>query len=35
MSFRSFFKTGDFFGKEFCYDILPNEIDKFDYEIFA
>jgi predicted patatin/cPLA2 family phospholipase len=35
MSFRSFFKTGDFFGKEFCYDILPNEIDPFDYETFA
>jgi predicted patatin/cPLA2 family phospholipase len=35
MSFRSFFKTGDFFGKDFCYDALPNEIDPFDYETFA
>lgn len=35
MSFRSFFKTGDYFGKDFCYDILPNEIDPFDYETFA
>ncbi len=35
MSWRTFFKTGDFFGVEFCYHTIPEIIDPFDYETFA
>lgn len=34
MSFRSLVKTGDLFNKEFCYETIPNELNKFDYETF-
>ena len=33
-SFRSLRKTGDLFGVDFCYNKLPNELDKFDIETF-
>lgn len=33
-SFRSLIKTGDLFGKEFCYRKLPDELDIFDKEAF-
>lgn len=31
---RSLIATGDLYGAKFCYDTLPNELDKFDYEAF-
>lgn len=34
MSFRSLMKSGDLFNKEFCYETIPNELNKFDYETF-
>jgi len=34
-SFRSLIKTGDIFGVDFCYDKLPNVLDKFDNETFT
>lgn len=34
MSFRSLIKTGDFFGADFVYNAIPNELDVFDYEAF-
>ena len=34
MSIRSLIKTGDLFNKEFCYDTIPNKLNKFDYETF-
>ncbi len=33
-SFSSLLKTGDFFGKEFCYHQIPDELDPFDRETF-
>lgn len=33
-SFRSLIKTGDMFGREFCYHTLPEELDKFDKKTF-
>lgn len=33
-SIRSFLKTGDIFGVEMCYDLLPNKLDVFDTETF-
>jgi predicted patatin/cPLA2 family phospholipase len=33
-SFRSFIKTGDYFGAKFCYETLPNELDVFDTQTF-
>ena len=33
-SFRSLIKTGDLFGKDFCYRKLPLELDIFDKETF-
>lgn len=33
-SFRSFFKTGDLYGGDFCYRELPNELDLFDTDTF-
>ena len=35
MSIRSLIQTGDLFNKEFCYDTIPNELNKFDYETFT
>ena len=29
-SFRSWILTGDLYGKKFCYETLPNELDPFD-----
>lgn len=34
-SWRSWLKTGDLFGAEFCYHVLPNELDLFDRAAFA
>ena len=34
-SFRSWLKTGNLFGAEFCYRTIPNELDLFDAQIFA
>ena len=33
-SFRSLLKTGDLFGAEFCYHILPEQLDLFDNETY-
>lgn len=33
-SFRSWWKTGDLFGAEFCYHTLPYELDIFDCEAY-
>lgn len=33
-SFRSFFKTGDLYGGDFCYRQIPDELDLFDRETF-
>ena len=33
-SFYSLIKTGDMYGADFCYNILPNELDIFDAETF-
>lgn len=33
-SFKSFIKTGDVFGVDFCYNELPNTLDKFDTDAF-
>ncbi|MBR3987959.1 MAG: patatin family protein [Clostridia bacterium] len=33
-SFRSLIKTGDMFGKDFCYNKIPNELDVFDNDTF-
>ena len=34
MSLKSLLKTGNLFGVDFCYDRLPNELYKFDYDAF-
>jgi predicted patatin/cPLA2 family phospholipase len=34
-SLRNLFKTGDLYGTEFCYHILPNELDIFDRATFS
>lgn len=34
-SFRSWIKTGDFFGADFCYRAIPDELDIFDRKTFA
>jgi len=34
MSAYSLITTGDICGKEFCYETIPNELDKFDYAAF-
>ncbi|MCR5743860.1 MAG: patatin family protein [Lachnospiraceae bacterium] len=34
MSVESLVKTGDMFGVDFCYNVLPNELDVFDREAF-
>lgn len=33
-SWRSFFKTGDLFGGEFCYHVMPEQLDVFDTKTF-
>ena len=33
-SYRSLLRTGDLFGKEFCYHTLPDTIDRFDHEAY-
>ncbi len=33
-SFRSLIKTGDMFGRDFCYNKIPNELDIFDNDTF-
>ncbi len=33
-SFSSLIKTGDIFNADFCYKVLPNELDLYDYEAF-
>ena len=33
-SFRSLFKTGNLYGAEFCYHILPEQLDLFDNETY-
>ncbi len=33
-SFRSLIKTGDLFGRDFCYNKIPNELDVFDNDTF-
>lgn len=35
VSFRSFIKTGDLYGEEFCYHELPNNLDPFDTKTYA
>lgn len=34
MSFKNWIKTGNLVDVDFCYDELPNKLDKFDYEAF-
>lgn len=34
-SFRSLIKTGDMFGADFCYNVIPKELDFFDTDTFA
>ena len=34
MSLQSLVKTGDFFGAEFVYDTIPNQLDIFDYDAY-
>lgn len=33
-SFRSFLKTGDLYGADFCYRVIPNQLDVFDLEAY-
>lgn len=34
-SLKSFFKTGDLFGVDYCYNRIPNELDPYDYDAAA
>lgn len=34
MSFQSWIKTGDIVGADFCYRLLPDELDVYDHEAF-
>lgn len=34
LSFKNLIKTGDIFDVDFCYDTIPNELNKFDYKTF-
>lgn len=34
MSLKSLIQTGDIFNVSFCYDRIPNELSKFDYDTF-
>ncbi len=34
VSFRSLIKTGDLYGVDFCYRIIPEELDPFDWDTF-
>ncbi len=33
-SVASLIKTGDMFGADFCYNVIPNELDPFDFDTF-
>ena len=33
-SLRSLILTGDLYGADFCYNVLPNKLDRFDYETY-
>ena len=33
-SFHSLFTSGDLYNADFCYNVLPNQLDLFDYETF-
>ena len=33
-SFSSLLKTGDLYGADFCYNVIPNELDPFDNDAF-
>ena len=33
-SFYSLFTSGDLYNADFCYNVLPNQLDPFDYETF-
>ncbi|MBR5489452.1 MAG: patatin family protein, partial [Firmicutes bacterium] len=35
MSFKSWLKTGDIVGAEFCYKDIPDRLDPFDHEAFG
>ena len=34
-SLRSLILTGDLYGADFCYNVIPNKLDLFDYDTFA
>ena len=34
VSLKSLIKTGDLFNVDFCYDTIPNQLNKFDYDTF-
>ena len=34
-SFYSLFTSGDIYNADFCYNVLPNQLDLFDYETYA
>lgn len=34
-SFRSLFKTGNLYGADFCYRVVPTELDIFDYKTYC
>ena len=34
-SFHSLFTSGDIYNADFCYNVLPNQLDPFDYETYA
>ena len=34
MSFRSWLKTGDIVGAEFCYHEIPDKLDPFDHDVY-
>ena len=35
LSVKSWLKTGDLFGAQMLYDIIPNQLNLYDYEAFA
>ena len=34
-SVRSWLQTGDFFGAQILYDTIPNQLDRYDYAVYA
>ena len=34
-SVRSWLQTGDFFGAQMLYDTIPNQLDRYDYAVYA